>query len=140
MAHFAQIGMDNIVLRVDVVRDEDILDGNGNESEEIGIKHQKSVYGQQTNWLQTSYNNNFRCRYAGVGMIYNNQYDVFLNPRPYPSWILNTETYEWDPPVPEPELSAEDTELGNHYEWDENTQKWVIVEPLQQDLWYNQPV
>ena len=45
MAHFAQIGMDNIVLRVDVVRDEDILDGNGNESEEIGIKHQKLLDG-----------------------------------------------------------------------------------------------
>ena len=124
MAHFAQIGIDNVVLRVDVVRNEDILDENGNESEEVGIRHQRSVHGQLTNWLQTSYNNNFRCRYAGIGMVYNNQYDVFLNPQPYSSWILNTETYEWDPPIPEPELTEEQTEAGSSYEWNEDKQEW----------------
>ena len=102
MAHFAQIGYDNKVLHVSVVRNEDILDGNGNESEEVGIQFLKSVHGHLTNWLQTSYNNNFRCRYAGIGMVYDNQHDVFLLPQPYPSWTLNTENYEWEPPIPEP--------------------------------------
>ena len=126
MAHFAQIGYNNKILRVSVVRNEDILDGNGNESEEVGIQFLKSVHGHLTNWLQTSYNNNFRCRYAGIGMVYNNQYDVFLLPQPYPSWTLNTETYEWDPLVPEPELTEEQRDGGSYYEWNEETQEWEL--------------
>lgn len=128
MAHFAQIGMDNVVLRVDVVRNEDILDGDGNESEEVGIQYLKSVHGPLTNWLQTSYNNNFRFRYAGIGMVYNNQYDVFLNAQPYPSWTLNAETFEWEPPIPEPELTEEQRETGSYYEWNEETQEWKLKE------------
>ena len=126
MAHFAQIGYNNEILRVSVVRNEDILDGNGNESEEVGIQFLKSVHGHLTNWLQTSYNNNFRFRYAGIGMVYNNQYDVFLSPQPYPSWTLNTETYEWDPPIPEPELTEEQRDGGSSYEWNEETQEWEL--------------
>ena len=126
MAHFAQIGMNNVVLRVSVVRNEDILDENGNESEEMGIQYLKSVHGPLTNWLQTSYNSNFRCRYAGIGMVYNNQYDVFLNAQPYSSWTLNTETFEWEPPIPEPELTEEQIESGSYYEWNEETQEWQL--------------
>ena len=126
MAHFAQIGYENEVLRVSVVRNEDILDGNGNESEEVGIQFLKSVHGHLTNWLQTSYNNNFRFRYAGIGMVYDNQHDVFLLPQPYPSWILNTETYEWEPPIPEPELTEEQRDGGSYYEWNEETQEWEL--------------
>lgn len=126
MAHFAQIGYDNKVLRVSVVRNEDILDGDGNESEEVGIQFLKSIHGPLTNWIQTSYNNNFRHRYAGMGMVYNNQYDVFLYPQPYPSWILNTETYEWEPPTPEPELTEEQKESGSYYEWNEELQEWEL--------------
>lgn len=126
MAHFAQIGYDNQVLRVDVVRNEDILDENGNESEEIGIQFLKSVHGQLTNWIQTSYNNNFRHRYAGMGMVYDNQHDVFLYPQPYPSWTLNTETYEWDSPIPKPELTEEQKESGSYYEWNEEIQEWEL--------------
>lgn len=126
MAHFAQIGYDNKVLRVSVVRNEDILDGDGNESEEVGIQFLKSIHGPLTNWIQTSYNNNFRHRYAGMGMIYDNQHDVFLYPQPYPSWILNTETYEWEPPTPEPELTEEQKESGSYYEWNEELQEWEL--------------
>jgi len=127
MAHFAQIDNGNIVIHVSVVRNEDILDINGNESEEVGIQFLKSVHGHSTNWIQTSYNNNFRYRYAGIGMSYNNQYDVFLPPQPYSSWILNTETYEWDPPVPEPELTEEQRDGGSYYEWNEETQEWQLT-------------
>jgi hypothetical protein len=126
MAHFAQIGYENKVLRVSVVRNEDILDANGDESEEVGIQFLKSIHGQTTNWLQTSYNGNFRYRYAGIGMVYNNQYDVFLQPQPYQSWTLNTETFEWDPPIPEPELTEEQKESGSYYEWNEETQEWEL--------------
>jgi len=126
MAHFAQIGIDNVVLRVSVVRNEDILDADGNESEEVGIQFLKSIHGQITNWLQTSYNGNFRYRYAGIGMVYNNEYDVFLAPQPYLSWTLNTEIYEWEPPVPQPELTDDQREAGSSYEWNEENQEWEL--------------
>jgi hypothetical protein len=126
MSHFAQIGYENEVLRVSVVRNEDILDGNGNESEKVGIQFLKSVHGEATRWVQTSYNNNFRYRYAGIGMVYDNQHDVFLLPQPYPSWTLNTETYEWEPPTPKPELTEEQKSNESYYEWNEETQEWDL--------------
>lgn len=119
MAHFAQIDYENKVLHVSVVRNEDILDENGNESEEIGIRFLKSIFGDNTRWIQTSYNNNFRFRYAGIGMVYNVEHDVFLLPQPYPSWILNTENYEWEAPIPKPQNDS------INYEWNEETQEWI---------------
>ena len=126
MAHFAQIDYQNKVLRVSVVANEDILDDDGNESEEVGIEYLKSIHGPNTMWIQTSYNNNFRCRYAGIGLVYNVEHDVFLLPQPYPSWILNTETYEWESPVPKPDLTIEQVESGNYYEWNEEAQEWKL--------------
>lgn len=126
MAHFAQIDYQNKVLRVSVVANEDILDDDGNESEEVGIEYLKSVHGPNTMWIQTSYNNNFRCRYAGIGLVYNVEHDVFLLPQPYPSWTLNTEIYEWESPVPKPDLTIEQIESGNYYEWNEDTQEWKL--------------
>jgi len=126
MAHFAQIDYQNKVIRVSVVANEDILDDDGNESEEVGIEYLKSVHGPNTMWVQTSYNNNFRCRYAGIGLVYNVEHDVFLLPQPYPSWILNTETYEWESPVPKPDLTIEQVESGNYYEWNEEAQEWKL--------------
>jgi hypothetical protein len=126
LAHFAQIGYENEVLRVSVVRNEDILDENGDESEEIGIQYLRSIHGEKTMWIQTSYNNNFRYRYAGIGMVYNVEHDVFLFPQPYPSWTLNTETYEWQPPIPEPKLTEEQRESGSYYNWNEETQEWEL--------------
>jgi hypothetical protein len=61
-------------------------------------------------------------------MVYNNQYDVFLNAQPYPSWTLNTETFEWESPIPEPELTEEQRETGSYYEWNEETQEWKLKE------------
>ena len=126
MAHFAQIGYENKVLRVSVVRNEDILDGNGNESEEVGIQFLKSVHGQDTRWIQTSYNGNFRYRYAGIEMIYDENLDIFLPPKIYQSWILNHETYDWNSPIPEPELTEEQRDGGSYYEWNEETQEWEL--------------
>jgi hypothetical protein len=127
MAHFAQIDYNNTVMRVSVVRNEDILDENGDENEELGVQHLRSVHGPATIWIQTSYNNNFRYRYAGIGMVYNVEHDVFLFPQPHPSWVLNTETFEWNPPTPQPELTEEQRIAGNYYEWNEDFQEWVMM-------------
>jgi hypothetical protein len=50
------------------------------ESEPIGIAFCKSLYGADTEWLQTSYNSNFRGRYAGSGMTYDPVLDIFTYP------------------------------------------------------------
>ena len=67
MSHFAQLDENNVVTQVIVVSNDDIKDVNGNEVEEIGVAFCKKLLGADTNWKQTSYNNNFRVRYAGIG-------------------------------------------------------------------------
>lgn len=123
MAHFAQLDQLNTVIRVISVGDSDCLDENGNECEDIGICFCKSLYGENSRWIQTSYNNNIRVRYAGIGYTYDETFDAFIPPKPYESWILNTETLEWDPPVPPPDEEGIDI----IHEWNEETVSWNII-------------
>jgi hypothetical protein len=78
MAHFAEIDGSNKVLRVIVVSNNDILDENGNESEQLGKDMCSRLLGG--NWIQTSYNNNFRGTYAGIGHTYDAENDIFVAP------------------------------------------------------------
>ena len=121
MAHFAELDDNNVVLRVIVVHNNDCLDANGNESEAVGAGFCSKLFGG--NWKQTSYNANIRKNYAGIGFAYRADLDAFVPPQPYPSWILNTNTAQWEPPVPYP------TD-GKRYLWDETTQSWVAVESV----------
>jgi hypothetical protein len=79
MAHFARVE-DNIVREVIVINNEVLENKDFPESEPIGISFCKSVYGENTNWIQTSYNSNFRGTYAGSGMIYDPELDEFKYP------------------------------------------------------------
>ena len=79
MAHFARIE-DNIVREVIVINNEVLENKNFPESEPIGIAFCKSLYGADTNWLQTSYNNNFRGTFAGSGDLYDPVLDIFTTP------------------------------------------------------------
>jgi len=115
MAHFAEIDDNNVITRVIVVSDNDCKDSDGNEVEAIGVAFCNNLLGGR--WVQTSYNSRFRMRYAGIGYIYNKEHDVFTAPKPFNSWILNTTTFDWDPPVPYPNDN-------NYYIWNENTQTW----------------
>ncbi len=78
MAHFAKLDENNKVIEVIVVSNDDILDENGDESEEVGIKFCRMIQGENTNWKQTSYNGNIRGRYAGIGMYYDETIDEFV--------------------------------------------------------------
>lgn len=80
MAHFAQIDESNKVLRVIVVANQDIMDEAGQESEQVGIQFCKSLLGDDTNWVQTSYNGKFRGKYAGIDDIYDPEQDIFITP------------------------------------------------------------
>lgn len=79
MAHFARI-QNNIVQQIIVVNNEVLENKEFPESEAIGIAFCKSLYGEDTEWLQTSYNSNFRGKYAGSGMIYDSELDEFKYP------------------------------------------------------------
>lgn len=127
MAHFCKLNENNIVEQVIVISNDEILDSNGIESEELGISLCKRLYGEDTRWKQTSYNNNFRVRFGSVGFFYNEDLDAFIPNKLYPSWILDEETANWIPPTPRPSLSEEDSRVY-YTDWDEENLTWNILE------------
>ena len=120
MAHFAKIGLNGKVIQVVKVNNEVILDANGNESEANGIDFLTKLTGWAI-WKQTSYNQNFRKNFAGVGCTYDEDRDAFITKKPYPSWTLNETTCRWESPVAYP------TD-GQKYFWNETNQTWDLVD------------
>ena len=143
MAHFAQLDDNNVVINVIVVNDSDTTDENGVETESVGIAFCQNLLGKDTNWRKTSYNNNIRGNYAGIGMIYMENVatlgvgstDVFMPEQPYPSWTISTTEARWEAPLTEPTLTAEQQAAGSYYAWDEsayqadNTTGWTLTTP-----------
>lgn len=124
MAHYAILNEDNIVTNVIVISNDDILDENGNENEELGLEKCREIYNDPSiKAVQTSYNKNFRKYYAGIGFSYNEEGDVFVPPKPYPSYSFNSTTFEWEPPTPKP---TDPIENGG-YIWNENTLSWDTI-------------
>lgn len=110
MAHFARIDENNIVTEVLVV---------DNSLEHRGEDFLANELGLGGRWIQTSYNNNFRRRFASPGYLYDETNDVFIEPSPFPSWILD-ENWDWQPPTPYPND-------GLYYQWDEETLSWTNI-------------
>lgn len=116
MAHFAKLGLGNIVENVIVVNNSDA------PTEQEGINFLRNLYNDQSlQFVQTSYNKNIRKNYAAIGYTYNETKDAFIPPRPYDSWVLNEDTCQWEAPVTYPN----DNQL---YEWNETNQTWDLVE------------
>jgi hypothetical protein len=129
MAHFAKVDLNNVVTDVLVIDQAEINTGN---------------WGDPASWLQTSYNTRggvyytpntntpdpdqskaFRKNYAGIGytyMQYGPEGEGFSPPRPYPSWTLNSFSYQWDAPVPMPVPNFPPV-----YVWNESTLSWDLV-------------
>jgi hypothetical protein len=120
MAHFAQTE-NNIVTNVIVVSNQDILDENGQESEQKGINFCSHLLGGT--WKQTSYNGTIRKNYAGVGYTYDESRDAFIAPKPFASWVLDETTCKWKAPVDMPS----DASMDNGYIWNEETLTWDAV-------------
>jgi len=106
MSHFAEIDKDNVVQRV-IVAEQDFINSG--------------AVGDSFNWVQTSYNNNFRKNYAGVGYTYDKTRDAFIAPKPYPSWLLDDDTCKWNAPTAHPDDDKQ-------YSWDEDTTSWKEIE------------
>ena len=104
MANFAEVDENNVVLRVIVVDNAELLDDEGKEVEEKGIAFCKNLLGG--NWVQTSYNKTFRRNFAKQGMVYYAEFDAFLDPRPAPWYQLN-EDNKWFVPFPVNEHTGE---------------------------------
>ena len=113
MAHFAKIGTGNIVEQVVVVHN-DIA-----TSEQAGVDFLNNLYKTRDVWKQTSYNNNFRKNFAGIGWHYDQDRDAFIAPKPFPSWNLNGDTCRWNSPVDYPDD-------GQTYDWNETNLTWEL--------------
>ena len=114
MAHFAKLDNNNIVKQVVVVSNEVAT------NEQSGIDFLNNLYGNNFIWKQTSYNNNFRKNFAGIGYTYDQAKDAFIAPKPYPSFILNEDTCRWEAPVAKPND-------GQIYNWNETIQNWELI-------------
>jgi len=106
MSHWAEIDLDSKVIRVTVGDNNDPAGDEG---------YQWLLDNLGGTWIKTSYNNNIRGTYAGIGYEYNATEDIFITPKPYPSWV-RTGSF-WDAPIPMP------TD-GGFYSWDENELSW----------------
>jgi hypothetical protein len=118
MAHFAELDENNVVTQVIVVANEELL-SNGSEDETKGLIFCKSLFGENTKWVQTSYSGSFRKNYAGIGFTYDPIADHFFAPQPYASWILNPNA-QWEAPVPKPSDNKP-------YYWSEDSLEWVEI-------------
>jgi hypothetical protein len=101
MTHFVKLDSTNTVTE-GIVAEQDFINSG--------------LVGDSFLWVQTSYNNNFRKQYAGIGYTYDKVNDVFILPKPYASWTLDGD-HDWQPPTAMPDD-------GKEYEWNEDTQTW----------------
>ena len=104
MSHFAQINNEGIVQRV-IVAEQDFINSGS--------------VGDAFNWIQCSYNDNFRKQFPGIGFKWDHAHQVFVEPQPYASWTLDA-NMDWVPPVA---LPADADTVS--YSWDEAAQLWV---------------
>ena len=111
MAHFAKLGVGNIVNRVEVVSNDIAI------NEQAGVDFLNNLYKTRDVWKQTSYNGNMRKNFAAIGYTYDESRDAFISPQPYPSWILDEDTCIWKAPI---EVPSDD----KHYFWDESSKSW----------------
>jgi len=135
MAHYAFLNDDNVVLKVIVGIDED-----DTSTLPSGFSSWEEWYGnaQGLTCKRTSYNTYknthkesgtpFRGNYAGIGFIYDEANNVFIEPQVYDSWILNESTWTWEAPVSEPELTEEQIADNKQYIWNENIINWELTD------------
>jgi hypothetical protein len=117
MAHFAKLGTGNIVEKVIVVSNDIAI------TEQAGSDFINKLYNTRDVWKQTSYNNNIRKNFAGIGYQYDQTRDAFIPPKLFNSWVLNEDTCRWEAPVAMPTTELEDNQ---YYSWNESIINWEI--------------
>jgi len=160
MAHFAKIGLNSKVISVLTVNNNDLLNADGVEDENVGIEKLTRETGWPL-WVQTSYNTlagkhyttdpetgertestdqskALRANFAGVGMTWDEDKNIFYGKQPFSSWTLNSTTGLWESPVTRPTQSQcqyDDDGTTREYEpvWDETNNRWISVVPTDTD-------
>jgi len=155
MAYFAQLDDTNTVIAVNCISNDDCLDESNNESEAVGVAFCKTLWGNDTNWKQTSVNtkggirylpndgtsamvederegqSQFRKNYAEIGGKYDASSNSFILEKPYPSWLLNTDFGWYEPPVAYPGITnyQQTGEWSEKYDykWNEASVNWVLI-------------
>ena len=115
MASFVKLE-NGVVVQGIVVSNQDTADEHGVEKEDIGIAFCSNLLGGT--WKQTSYNARIRKNYAGIGYTYDETLDAFVPPKPFDSWVLDTDKAQWKAPV---DMPVDD----KRYAWNEDTLAWV---------------
>jgi len=126
MAHFAELDINNKVIRVLTACNQDIATHGGELSEEAA-----NYFGTYTpfskdgvKWVQTSYNNNFRKQYAGIGYTFDFTKNKFIRPQPFASWSLDSND-DWQAPVAFPTVTTYGDNIKYIIYWDESGQRWI---------------
>jgi hypothetical protein len=141
MAHFAKLGANSKVIQVLRLNNGDMLNADGVEDETVGQQYlERHNNWPAQMWIQTSYNTQggthklggtpLRGNYAGIGMIWDEDNNIFYGKSPYPSWVLNTTTATWHSPIGDaPALTDEEKAANTRYEWNEGTGAWDKTTP-----------
>ena len=136
MAHYAKLGINSKVMSVEVVADKDCQNADDIEDEEVGRQFLERIHNWPL-WKKTSYNTiggqhkngktPLRGNYAGIGMIYDEDNDLFLPKKPFASWTLNVAEARWQSPVGDAPALSEEEKTTHKYEWNESTGAWDKV-------------
>ena len=126
MAHYAELDVNNKVIRVLTACNQDIATHGGELSEEaanyFGTYNTFSENGVK--WVQTSYNNNFRKQYAGIGYTFDSTKNKFISPQPFASWSLDSND-DWQAPIAFPIITTYGDNTPYFISWDEAGQRWI---------------
>jgi hypothetical protein len=127
MAHFAEIDSNNKVIRVLVACNQDIANNGGEQSEQAAKAFEIVVPLSENGikWVQTSYNDNFRKQFAGKDYTYDSVKNVFIKPKPFASWSLDSNN-DWQAPISYPVTYTLSTSYPDSYLWNEQNQTWDI--------------
>jgi hypothetical protein len=138
MAHFAELNENNEVVRIVVVANDIPVNGQTlleNDMHIDGEKWCENFFGGGV-WKQTSYNSNFRKQYAGIGYTYDFEKDIFIAPRPFPSWSLDLDN-EWQAPVPYPSITTYAEDDKYLIIWDEDNLRWLGYDDVRNEFLWN---
>ena len=148
MAHFAKLGANGKVLQVLTLNNSDMLNANDVEDESVGQQYLETHNNWPAQmWIQTSYNTSqnkhnsgddskaFRGNYAGIGMTWDEDNQIFWPKKPYASWVKDTASASWKSPIGDaPALTAEQESqnaANTHqwfYKWNEEGQSWDLTD------------
>jgi len=141
MAYFAKLNVNSYVEKVIVVGD-DITTSNGplsdNPKHVDGETYCTNLYGGT--WKQSPADNEFRKQRAGINSFYDSTKDIFISPKPFTSWVLDSNN-DWEAPVAYPTIvttTVEDVEVQYDIYWNEDTGSWnatIITAPSNVLVW-----